>query len=181
MSGLLESILQLEGKPKKTKMQPEFEVWLKNIDHTQRTRVIRRMMAIHKFGLYGKKSHELFDSCEGLFEIVFDDSLKIYFTIEEPFVSLEDGSHSKSGGPKTGSQKRVIDKISKRLKEAHVNKQWYEKFVSPTELLLSFKNNDDAFDDLSSDQNADLIYNIAKIISIRTNENIEEILNDLKF
>lgn len=163
-------------------MRPEFEVWLKSIDHTQRTRVIKRMMSIHWMGRYGKNSHELFESCEGLYEIVFDNELRVYFTVEEPWVFLEDGSHSKSGGTKTGTQKRVIDRVSKRLREnTFFNKQWYEEFVSPTQLLLSFKEKDPAFDDLTKEQIADLAYDVAKVISERTGETIEEIMNDLDF
>ncbi|WP_461251383.1 hypothetical protein [Treponema sp. R8-4-B8] len=177
---LRETIISLEGTPRKTKMQPEFEVWLKSIDHTQRTRVIKRMMFIHQCGLYGKKTHVLFDLCPGLYEIFFDDQLRIYFSVDEPLISLEDGSHSKSGGTKTGSQQRVIDRVSKRLKEeqySNVNKQWYEEFVTPTDLLISFFSNDPAFDDVTENDKNEIIFEIVKIISERTGETPEEILN----
>jgi hypothetical protein len=180
MKQIRETITSLEGKPRKTKMQPEFEVWLKSIDHTQRTRVIKRMMFIHQCGLYGNKSHDLFDLCPGLYEIVFDDQLRIYFTVDEPLISLEDGSHSKSGGVKTGSQQRVIDRVSGRLKEAQcfiINKQWYEKFVTPTALLISFLDNDPAFDDITEHDKNEVIIEIIKVISERTGETQEEILN----
>jgi hypothetical protein len=168
----------IEGIPRKTKMQPEFEVWLKSIDHTQRTRIIKRLMLIHKKGLFGKKSHDLFYSCPGLYEIVFDDTLRIYFTIEEPYILLEDGSHSKSGGKTTGSQQRVINRVSKRIKENTItNIQWYEEFVTPTELLLSFTDDDPAFSDVPEDVNRLLMKEIAEVISIRTGESIEEILD----
>jgi hypothetical protein len=180
MKQIRETITSLEGTPRKTKMQPEFEVWLKSIDRTQRTRVIKRMMFIHQRGLYGKKSHDLFDLCPGLYEIVFDDQLRIYFTVDEPLISLEDGSHSKSGGVKTGSQQRVIDRVSGRLKEARyftTNKQWYEKFVTPTDLLLSFFDNDPAFDDITEQDKNEVSIEIIKVISERTGETPEEILN----
>jgi hypothetical protein len=181
---LKETILNLEGKPKKTKMQPEFEVWLRSIDHTQRTRVIQRMMGIHKKGLYGKKSHNLFDSCPGLYEIVFDEALRVYFTIDgdisqpKSFIILEDGSHSKSGGKTTGSQQRTIDRVSKRLKDSMItNRQWYEDFVSPTELLLSISNEDEAFDDFSSQFKHELELEVAQVIAQRNNTTIEEVLD----
>jgi len=180
MKQIRETITSLEGIPRKTKMRPEFEVWLKSIDHTQRTRVIKRMMFIHQRGLYGKKSHDLFDSCPGLYEIVFDDQLRVYFTVDEPLISLEDGSHSKSGGVKTGSQQRVIDRVSKRLKEeqySNVNRQWYEEFVTPTDLLISFFSSDPAFDDVAENDKNEVMFEIVNIISERTGETLEEILN----
>ncbi len=179
---LQESIQGLEGIPRKTRMRPEFEVWLKSIDHTQRTKVIRRLMGIHKFGKYGKNSHDLFSACKGLYEIVFQDSLRVYFTVEDPDIILEDGSHSKSGGKTTGSQQRAIDRVVKRLKEAQYfvfNKQWFEDFVTPTQLLMSFCEFNQDFEDMSDDENMEIMVDIASIVASRTGETVQQILEDL--
>jgi hypothetical protein len=176
---LFETIVQLEGTPRKIKMSPEFESWLKSIDHTQRTRVIRRLIYIYKKGLYGKKSHDLFNTSQGLYELVFDDTLRIYFTVDEPYIILEDGSHSKSGGKKSGTQQRTINRVTKRINETSVtNKQWYEQFITPTELLLSFLDEDSAFTNIPEEVDRSIVNEIAATIAVRTGETVEEILED---
>jgi hypothetical protein len=115
---LLEVIKKLEGKPRKTKMEPRYVKWFKNLDSTQQRLVIRELAKIHEFGKYGEDSHEE-QGKRGLYGISISNStLRVYFTeIDEKYILLEGGSSTKNGAGNGSEQDREIKAIWKIVQE----------------------------------------------------------------